>query len=112
MIAPGNILQDDLIFEVARCLNLGFGKEVSELIFDRPQMLAEKASRALRRHIAFIGSNDFGEEIFRVAAESETPSPAAPCTVIELPCASAGATQAGRRSPFNPLGALRHLFAA
>jgi hypothetical protein len=66
MIAPGNILQDDLILELARCLNLGYGNEVSELILDRPQLLAEKASRALRLHIDYIGSNDFGEDIFRV----------------------------------------------
>jgi hypothetical protein len=69
MIAYGNILQDDLILELAQRLHLGFGSEVSELIFSRPQLFAEKASRALRRHIAYIGSNDFGEEIYRVSAE-------------------------------------------
>ena len=66
MIAYGNILQDDLILELARHLNLGYGNEVSELILDRPQLLAEKASHALRRDIAYIGSNDFGEDIYRV----------------------------------------------
>jgi len=66
MIAPGNILHDDLILEVARHLNLGFGSEVSELIFSRPQLFAERASRTLHCHVAYIGSNDFGEEIYRV----------------------------------------------
>jgi hypothetical protein len=115
MIASGNILQDDLISEIARCLNLGFGHEVSELIFDRPQLLAEKASRALRRHIAYIGSNDFGEEIFRIAVEAETPASEAWNAAREPSCApapSATAAQAAHPASRTRFGALRRLFAA
>jgi len=46
MIAPGNIRQDELIQVLARQLDLGYGNEFSDLILDRPQLLAEKASRA------------------------------------------------------------------
>jgi hypothetical protein len=114
MIAPGNILQDDLILELVRHLNLGYGNEVSELIVDRPQLLAEKASRALRRQIAFIGSNDFGEEIYRVGAEAEAPALAGWGIEPVMPCADAKANRAGHRSPFDAFdafGALRRLFA-
>jgi hypothetical protein len=104
MIAHGNILQDDLILELARHLNLGYGNEVSELILDRPQLLAEKASRTLRRDIAYIGSNDFGEEIYCVGVEAESASSRTWSTERETPCAAATASQAGHRSPF---GALR-----
>jgi hypothetical protein len=112
MIAPGNILQDDLILELARHLNLGYGNAVSELILDHPQLLAKKASRALRRHIAYIGSNDFGEEIYRVGAEAEVPALAGWSTEREMPCADAKASPAVHRIPFNPFGALRRLFVA
>jgi hypothetical protein len=108
MIAPGNILQDDLILELARRLNLGYGNEVSELILDRPQLLAEKASRALRLHIDYIGSNDFGEDTFRVDAEAELPALAGPDIEREMPCADVKAQRAVHRSPFD---ALRWLFA-
>jgi hypothetical protein len=117
MIAPGNILQDDLILELVRHLNLGYGNEVSELIVDRPQLLAEKASRALRRQIAFIGSNDFGEEIYRVGAEAEAPALAGWGIEPVMPCADAKVNRAGHRSPFDAFdafdafGALRRLFA-
>jgi hypothetical protein len=110
MIAHGNILQDDLILELARHLNLGYGNEVSELILDRPQVLAEKASRTLRRDIAYIGSNDFGEEIYRVGAEAEAPALAGWSTERETPCADTKVNR-GHRRPFNTFGALRRLFA-
>jgi hypothetical protein len=111
MIAHGNILQDDLILELARHLNLGYGNEVSELILDRPQLLAEKASRALHRDIAYIGSNDFGEEIYRVGAEAEAPALVGCSTERAMPCATATASRAGHRSPFDAFGALRRFFA-
>jgi hypothetical protein len=111
MIAHGNILQDDLILELARHLNLGYGNEVSELILDRPQVLAEKASHALRRQIAYIGSNDFGEEIYRVGSEAEAPALAGWSTGLEMPCADAKANRAGHRSPFGALRQARRLLA-
>jgi hypothetical protein len=111
MIASGNILQDDLISALARQLNLGYGNEVSELILDRPNVLAEKASRALRRHIAYIGSNDFGEEIFSVASEAvETPAHAAWTIERKTPGTNAIAG-AAHRNLFKSFGALRRLFA-
>jgi hypothetical protein len=110
MIAHGNILQDDLILELAQHLNFGYGNEVSELILDRPQVLAEKASHALRRHIAYIGSNDFGEEIYRVGVEAEAPVLAGWGIEPVMPCADAKANQARHRSPFDAFGALRRLF--
>ncbi|MGP6158606.1 MAG: hypothetical protein ACLPYS_14070 [Vulcanimicrobiaceae bacterium] len=106
MIAPGDILVDDLIQELARRLNLGYGNEITELILDRPQVLAQKASRALQCHIAYIGSNDFGEEIYRVNAEAETPTHAGREIDRESPCTDSKAGWVAYRSPFNPFGAL------
>jgi hypothetical protein len=103
MIAHGNLLQDDLILALARHLNLGYGNEVSELILCRPQVLAEKASRALRCDIAYIGSNDFGEEIYRVGAEAEVPVLAGWNTEREKPCVTTTASRARHRSPFGTL---------
>jgi hypothetical protein len=105
MIASGNILHDDLILEIARQLNLGYGIEVSELLLDRPQVLAEKASRILQLHVAYIGSNDFAEEVYRIGAQlplvphgSREPSP--------VP-----APQAAGRGFRHPLEALHRFFA-
>ena len=112
MIASGNILQDDLISALARQLNLGYGNEVSELILDRPQLLAEKASRTLRRDIAYIGSNDFGEEIFRVGPQREASGHFRPeiegSPVLGVDAKAANVSGSG---PFNPFGAFRRLFA-
>ncbi|MGP6156255.1 MAG: hypothetical protein ACLPYS_01740 [Vulcanimicrobiaceae bacterium] len=112
MIATGNILEDDLILEVARRLKIGFGSEVSELILDLPQVLAKKASRALQLHIAYIGSNDFGEEIFRVGPQREASGHFRPeiegSPVLGVDAKAANVSGSG---PFNPFGAFRRLFA-
>jgi hypothetical protein len=112
MIAYGNILQDDLILELVRHLNLGYGNEVSKLILDRPQLLAEKASHALRRDIAYIGSNEFGEEIYRVGVEAGSAGSGMWSTERETPCATATASQAGHRNPFGALCQILRLIAA
>ncbi|MGP6190398.1 MAG: hypothetical protein ACLPSH_10040 [Vulcanimicrobiaceae bacterium] len=109
-IAPGNILHDDLILELARRLDLGYGSAVSELMLDRPQVLARKASRALQRPISYIGSNSFGEEIYRVDMLAEPqPQPQAGSEIVpEPPRTNTAAGKAGYSGPFSML---RRLFA-
>ncbi len=64
------------------------------------------------RPVTNIGSNDFGEEIYRVGVEAEVPLLAGWSTERETPCATATASRAGHRSPFGALRQALRLIAA
>jgi hypothetical protein len=70
------IREDDLILELTRVQNLSYGSALNDLFYLPPQVLAETASKVLKRKVSYVRPTYCGEGIYLIGA-----------TIAELPSA-------------------------
>jgi hypothetical protein len=72
-VAHHLIREDDLILELTRVQNLGYGSALADLFYLPPPVLAKRASTVLKREVNYVGPTHCGEEIYLLGATIAEP---------------------------------------
>ncbi len=73
MMADRLIREDDLILELTRVQNLGYGSALADMFCLPPQVLAKRASNVLKREVSYVRPTHCGEGIYLVGATIAEP---------------------------------------